>query len=297
MHDVERKQELRAEAWLLLVVLIWAANYPLAKWAISGMDVFVFNAIRFVTAPLVALVFMLIRSRWKPVGRRSLPGIISTGAVAHVLYQVVFLYGLSLTSAGNSAVLMSTSPLWTLFINAKLHRERIRPIVWAGTAISLVGVASIIIGSGKQIDLGGAAIYGDVICLLAAILWGLQSNLQKSLVADYSVFQLTFLLTSVGGIGLSLLAIPSALTFAWGSTPWPYYAAAIASGAVSIALGNILWSNGVKRLGPGRTSNFNNLIPVIAFVIAYFTLHEQVSAIQVIGVAVTIVGVWVARRS
>ena len=126
--------------------------------------------------------------------------------------------------------------------------------------------------------------------------WGLQSNLQKSLVADYSVFQLTFLLTSIGGIGLSLIAIPSALSFAWGSTPWPYYTAAIASGAVSIAMGNILWSNGVKRLGPGRTSNFNNLIPVIAFVIAYFTLHEQVSAIQVVGVAVTIVGVWVARR-
>lgn len=296
MVDRQRKQELRAEALLLLVVFIWAANYPLAKWAITGMDVFIFNALRFVTAALVTTIIFFTRSTWQPINREGWKGIISTGFIAHVLYQVVFLYGLSLTTAGNSAVLLSTAPLWTLFINAKLHKEKIRIPMWIGMAISLVGIVSIITGSGKQIDLGGTAIFGDLICIVAAILWGLHTNLQKPLLVDYSVFQLTFLMMGIGGAGLSLIALPHALSFHWGTLPWTYYLAAILSGAISIGLGNIFWSNGVRRLGPGRTSNFSNLIPVIAFIIAYVTLREEISLIQVLGVAVTMVGVWVARK-
>ena len=128
MDEHTRKQELRAEAWLLLVVLIWAANYPLAKWAISGMDTLIFNAIRFVTAAAVTASLFFSRSSWQPMDRKGWWGIIRTGVVAHVCYQLIFLFGLSMTTAGNSAVLLSTSPLWTLFINAKLHKEKIRPI-------------------------------------------------------------------------------------------------------------------------------------------------------------------------
>src|SRR6185295_9946927 len=98
-----------------------------------------------------------------------------------------------------------------LFINAKLHKEKIRGTMWLGMGISLVGIFSIILGSGKEFSLGGTAIFGDLICLMSAMFWGLQSNLQKPLVTDYSVFQLTFLLTAVGGVGLSLIAIPAAV--------------------------------------------------------------------------------------
>lgn len=296
MEDLRRKQEIRAEAWLLLVVLIWAANYPLAKWAISGMNVFIFNAIRFLVAALVTTSIFFSKAAWVHIDRPAWRGIVTTGLVAHVVYQVIFLYGLSMTSAGNAAVLLSTSPLWTLFINAKLHKEKIQKMIWMGMAISLAGIALIIIGSGKKIEFGGTAILGDLISLTAAMLWGLHTNLQKPLVVNYSVFQVTFLMLAVGGIGLSVVALPYAFTFPWSATPWTYYLAAISSGAVSIGVGNILWSNGVKRLGPGRTSNFNNLIPVIAFVISYLTLHEEISGIQLIGVGITIVGVWSARK-
>jgi drug/metabolite transporter (DMT)-like permease len=52
----------------------------------------------------------------------------------------------------------------------------------------------------------------------------------------------------------------------------------------------------VKHLGPGRTANFNNLVPVLAFIFSYFTLHEQLLPIQFVGAGVTVVGIWIARR-
>jgi drug/metabolite transporter (DMT)-like permease len=59
----------------------------------------------------------------------------------------------------------------------------------------------------------------------------------------------------------------------------------------------LFWNRGIKELGPGQAANFNNLIPVLAIVIAYFVLGEELYLTQFIGAAITIAGVWYARRS
>jgi len=100
----------------------------------------------------------------------------------------------------------------------------------------------------------------------------------------------------IGAVGLTATAVPAAVTMDWSSVQWPAWAGAIASGVLSIAVANLIWSTGVKRLGPGRTGSFGNLIPVVALVISYFTLNETLVPVQIAGAAVTIFGVWYARR-
>jgi len=296
MSQEERAKEIQAELLVMVVVLVWAANLPLAKYGITGLDIFVFNGIRYVIAAgLVAGIFLL-RSSWTPIQRADLPRLLRAGLIANVLYQVAFIIGLSLTTAGNSAILLATSPLWTVVIHARMHRETISRQTWIGMATSFAGVVMIIIGSGRKLEVGSQALAGDVISLAAAFFWGLNTNIQKPLLTRYSAIQVTLVMLTVGAIGLTVLAIPSAATLEWESVHWTYYAAAVVSGAVSIGLASVVWSIGVKRLGPSRTGNFSNLVPVFAFVISYFTLHEEILPIQIIGAAVTIVGVWLARQ-
>lgn len=296
MGTDNRSREIAAEISLLFVMLIWGANYPLAKYALGGMNTFVFNAIRFAVAAIVLLLFFLLRSEWKPVQKGDWGKLIRAGFVGNVIYQMAFIIGLSLTTAGNSAVLLSTSPLWTVFLNARMHKEKIRPLTWAGMAISLLGIILIIAGSGKKIALGGNELIGDIIILCAAILWALNTNLQKPLLVHYSPAQLSLVMIAIGSLGLSVVALPAVVTFDWAALDWTYYVAAIASGAFSIGIANLVWSRGVKRLGPSRTSNFNNLVPVIALMISYFTLHEQLLPIQFVGAGITVIGIWIARR-
>lgn len=286
----------KAEALLLIVVLIWASNYPIAKYGIAGLGALVFNSIRYIVAAVVMGTLFAARSTWvRPEGSDWLK-LLRAGIVASVIYQMAFIIGLSMTTAGNSAVLLSTSPLWTIYLNARLQKERIFPAVWLGMAVSLCGVIMIIVGSGKRLEFGSNAMAGDVISLAAAAMWGLNTNLQKPLLTKYSAVQLTFVLVLVGAVGLTLFAIPSALSLDWSSVQWTHVASAIVSGALSIAAANVFWSHGVQRLGPGRTANFNNLVPVLAFLISAFTLDEGLYLIQFVGAGVTIFGVWVARR-
>ncbi|MBI3765276.1 MAG: DMT family transporter [Ignavibacteriales bacterium] len=292
----KRALELKVELWLLVVVVVWAANYPVAKYGLQGMNPFVFNALRYLVAALVLAAPLVRWSLWQPIERTDVPRILRAGMIASVIYQIAFITGLSLTTAGNSAVLLSTSPLWTMFLNARIHKEKIQPLMWVGMGVSLCGVIMIISGSGKKIELGGNELIGDVITLAAAALWGLNTNLQKPLLVRYSPTQLAFLLTAIGAIGLSLIAAPALVSYEWTSVHWTYYLAAILSGALSIGIANGLWSNGVRQLGPSRTANFNNLVPVFAFGISYLALREQLLPIQFLGAGVTIVGVWIARR-
>lgn len=280
----------------MFVAFIWAANFPISKWGIAGLDIFVFNAVRFIVAFAIVAVFFAARFTWAPIDPADRRRLLWIGFVANVVYQMAFIVGLSLTTAGNAAILLATSPLWTVFLNARLHKEPISPAMWLGMTISLIGVVMIIIGSGKKLEFGSTALIGDVVMLTAAALWGLNTNLQKPLVARYSAVQVTLIMLAIGAIGLTLAAIPSGITVPFLEVHWSYYLAAVISGAFSIGIANVIWSIGVKRLGPSRTGNFHNLVPVLAFTISYFTLDEQVLPIQIAGAAVTVVGVWVARR-
>ncbi|HEV8539291.1 MAG TPA: DMT family transporter [Bacteroidota bacterium] len=297
MTDPDDRRVYRAEGLLSVVVIIWAANYPLAKWGISGLDIFVFNAIRFLVASLVVGAMFAVRAEWRTIARGDFFKLAGTGFVANVVYQVTFIVGLSMTTAGNSAILLATSPLWTVFFNAWLHKEKISKMMWAGMAISLAGIVLIVFGSSKEVEFGARALIGDAVILTAAMIWGLNTTMQKPLLTRYPVLQVTLVMMVVGGAGLTLIAAPAMASLEWGSVHWTYYGAAVASGALSIGISNAIWSNGVKLLGPGRTANFNNLVPVLAVVLSAFTLHEAISLLQIVGIGITILGVWVARRA
>lgn len=286
----------KTEVLLLFVAFIWAANFPISKWGIAGLDIFIFNAVRFFVAFTIVAVFFATRFTWTPIEPADRRRLLWIGFVANVVYQMAFIVGLSLTTAGNAAILLATSPLWTVFLNARLHKEPISAAMWLGMAVSLIGVVMIIIGSGKKLELGSTALIGDVVMLTAAALWGLNTNLQKPLVARYSAVQVTLVMLAIGAVGLTVAAVPSAIATPFLDVHWSFYLAAAISGAFSIGIANVIWSIGVKRLGPSRTGNFHNLVPVLAFTISYFTLDEQVLPIQIAGAAVTVVGVWVARR-
>lgn len=290
------QRHLRAEVLLLVCVLIWAANYPLAKYGIEGMNSFIFNGIRYVVAASVLASVAGIRSGWTPIERQDWKRLLRAGFIANVVYQIAFIIALGLTTAGNSAILLATSPLWTVFLSSRIHGERVSRQVWAGMWISLAGIAMIVFGGGDKFEVGRSALIGDVICLGAAFFWATSTILQKPLLVRYSPQQVSLVMVAVGAVGLCIIAGPSMASASWGEVDWTYYAAAIASGAASIGIANLFWSYGVQRLGPTRTGNFGNLIPALALGISYVTLGEQLTLMQVIGAGVTLAGIWYARR-
>ena len=292
----ERRGDRTAELLVLVTVTIWGANNSLVKWGIGGLDVLVFNAIRYLVATAAVGAFFAARSAWKPVPRSDWPRLVGFGLVASVAYQMAYIVGLNYTTAGNSSVLMATAPVWTILLSSRLHGETVQGQAWAGMAMSFAGILMIIFGSGKELTLGAGGVLGDLLSLGAAMLWALNANLQKFLLARYSAMQLSLVSTAVGAVGLGLAGVPAAMSLAWQEVPPGSYVAAILSGALSIAAANVFYSFGVKKLGPTRVAPFGNLVPVISVVVAFLTLGERFLPLQSVGAALAIAGVWLARR-
>ena len=284
------------ETLLIVVVFIWAANAPVVKFGILGMEVVIFNSIRFLIAGAILLTIHRVRSTWSPVSKADWPRLIGLGLIAHVFYQFAYLYGLKNTTVGNSAIILSTSPLWTVFLNSMIHKERVPSQAWLGTGVSLVGIILIVLGTGSTVSFGGNAVLGDVLSLAAALLWALSTTLQKTFLRSYSATQLSAILVSTGAVVWTLMAFPSVFGLGWGTVAVGYYAAAIGSGALSTGASTVLWARGIKSLGPRKTANFNNLVPILAFVFAYLFLGEEIFPLQILGAGFTLVGVYLARR-
>lgn len=289
-------RNLSADFILLLVVIIWAANMPLVKWTVEKFDIYAYNSLRFICGTITAIFIYFSRYEWKKVQHEDWGKLFLVGFVAYVMYQLVFIMGIRKTTAGNAALLLATAPLWTVVFNQLIHKEKIHKQLWFGMAISLLGVVLIILGSSKKIEFGSDALIGDVLMFLAAMCWALNTNLQKNLLAKYSASQLTLIMLVVGTPFLTAVAIPSFTSFDFTSLHWTYYFAMVISGVISIGFANYFWSIGVKRIGPAKTGNYNNLVPVLALVFSYITLGEKLETIQFVGATATIAGVWLARR-
>ena len=117
----------------LVVVLLWAANIPLAKDALSEFSPLSFNAVRI---PLSALLL------WIPTllfeGRIHLrPGdiwkILGMGIIGNVFYLTLFMHGLELTKAGNVGLLMSIGTVFTALLSRLLGHEYLGPSSTAST--------------------------------------------------------------------------------------------------------------------------------------------------------------------
>src|SRR5574341_660789 len=96
---------------LLFVALVWGVNFSVVKFALSDFHPLVFTVVRFALAASFLVTLMIARREPAAVLRRDRISIATLGFTGITLYNVFFMYGLKYTTAANSALLISLSPV------------------------------------------------------------------------------------------------------------------------------------------------------------------------------------------
>jgi drug/metabolite transporter (DMT)-like permease len=81
----------------------------------------------------------------------------------------------------------------------------------------------------------------------------------------------------------------------WARIPWAGWGAILYAGLVAIFLCFIIWYASVKAVGSAKTGVYSNLTPILAIFIAGLVLGERLAAVQAVGAAVTLAGVYLTR--
>ena len=224
--------------------------------------------------------------------------VIGLGLLSSLAYQVLFLLGMDATSAGNTAIIVASGPLWTAIIESAMGVDRHGGRAWGALAVAFVGTALVTL-TGVDDPNSGATLFGNLVMLAAMGTWAFATVLSRPLLETFPATRLAFLAVLVSLPGHWALALPG-LDLSSVGRPG-FVASTIAySGILSTGVAYALWNRSVKDLGAARTAAFSNLVPVVALAVAWVYLGEQPRLLQLAGGALVVAGLlmWrTARRS
>lgn len=280
---------------MLSVSLIWGINFSVLTVVLQSMTPLAFNGLRFSLATLVMLLILIWRGESFRMARRDVLPIFLLGVVGHTLYQVVFITGMARTTPANASLLMATSPIFVVVYGAVLGIERPNHWTWIGILLSFLGIV-LLIGGGGGVSLDAATLLGDLLVLIAAMLWAAYTTGSKPLLARYTPLKLTTLSMVAGAVPLVIICIPQLRAQDWSAVGPGAWAGVFYSAVFSVVLAYLAWYTSVQRVGSARTAVYSNLTPVIAILVAWIALGQALAPIQIAGALVVLSGVMLTRR-
>src|SRR3984957_8155367 len=283
--NVDRRRALMA---LTVAGLLWGSTVPLSKLALGWLPPGWLTAIRFAVAAAVLLT--VTRSR---VRAACSPAVLAWGAAGYGGTVLLQNTGITQTSVSHAALLIGTAPVLVAIIAVVWHHSVVRPVAWAGFAVSLGGVGLIAAGGG-----GGANLGGDGMVLASVLLSAIFTVGQTRLLRGRDPIAVT----AVQFLGAALVTTPfSALTE--GMPPAPAGTASLLAVVALIAGGTLLpftlFAFGQSRLPAEVAGAFLNIEPLVGAVAGVVVFGDPAGPAQMAGGAAILGGIALSsvRRS
>jgi len=270
----------RALVALTVAGLLWGSTVPLSKIALGWLPPGWLTAIRFAVAAAVLLAIT------RPRGRATWsPAVLAWGAAGYGGTVLLQNTGITRTSVSHAALLIGTAPVMVAIIAVMWHRSVVRPVAWAGFAVSLGGVGLIAAGGG-----GGANLGGDGMVLASVLLSAVFTVGQTRLLRGRDPIAVT----AVQFLGAALVTAPfSALTE--GMPPAPAHTASLLAVAALIAGGTLvpftLFAFGQSRLPAEIAGAFLNIEPLVGAVAGVVVFGNPAGPAQLGGGAAILGGI------
>lgn len=289
-------KQLFTDLSLLFIAVIWALNFSVIKASLSEIDPYSFNAIRFILASSFIWLILARRGEWFRVPSSDWLPLLTMGLGGNLLYQWLFIVGIDLTLAANAAVMLGTIPIWVAVASHLLRTELMNRLKTIGVVLAFSGVAAIIFTGKDPVSFASDTFRGDLIIIIAAVVWGIYTIYSKSYLMRYTPLQFSAVMSSVGAVSLTLLAIPNAAETDWVHVSPAAYGGTAYSGLLAIGLAYLIWNNGIQKVGVVRTATYQNLVPVLGLVFGVVLLGENLTVGQYTGSAVVIAGILITRH-
>lgn len=272
----------------LLTIIIWGTTFISTKIMLVDFQPVEILFFRFVMGLLALLV--VYPHRLKGTTCRQELTFVAAGLCGICLYYLLENIALTYTMASNVGVIISVAPFFTailthLFIKGE---ERLRANFVIGFVVAMAGIF-LISFNGSKLELNPT---GDLLALLAALIWACYSVLTKKI----SSYGYNTILTTrrVFFYGI-LFMIPALFLFDFQLelsrfTNPVYLLNIIYLGLGASALCFVTWNFAVKVLGAVKTSIYIYMVPVITVVTSVLILHEKITVMAGIGIILTLAG-------
>jgi len=269
----------------LLGYSIFGFSFLFSKLALNVAQPLVLISVRFLAAFLTLNILMLtgtikLSLRGKPVHKLLL-----LGFVHPVLYFILESYGISMTTAAFSGLMIGLSPVIGLVFGVLFLKERCTGLQIVCTVLSVVGVA--MTGTG---GLGTVSLTGFLILLATAICAALFPILSRSTASHFSAYERTYVMIGMGSIVFTVMALlqnrGNLQALSAPLSVGTFWIAVVYLAVVSSVGAFLLINYSLNHISAGRTLIFSNFTTVISILAGIFILGEQFSLVQLLGIVI-----------
>jgi len=279
-------------------MVVWAANFIVVKEALTLLPPVGFTMLRYGLASIALLVIL----RWYE-GSVRFPApdtlrILVLGGFGFGLYQILWTTGLTMIPAGDSALIIASTPVLVAVLAVIAGADTLTPMKFVGATLSFLGVV-VVIAAGVGISMSGSAA-GSLLTLAAAACWATYTAFAAPVLRRHSPLVLTTWATIGGTLvlippGVAQLTAPGVLGPEQADHAVQIVLSIAYSGILAAALANVIVFNGVRLLGPTRVITLQSFVPAMAVVLAYVFLGEPIRPAQVVGGLIIVLGVALTR--
>ena len=293
-----QKQNNLAYLFLILATIFWSGNFIVGKAAsIFEIPPFSLNFYRWLFAGLILLPFtfkeLILKKNYI---FENLGFFIILGITSITIFNSIVYYSLHYTQVISGVLMISTIPVWIIFISSILKIEKTNIFQIIGVGLSLMGVIFIITKADlnliKNLDFNK----GDLTMVVAMFSWAIYSALLKK--KTYEISQIT-LLQVVIITGLIFLI--------------PIY-------IIEMNLGNVIkldkpflltltyvvlfpglasfffWIKGIALIGANRAGAFLHLMPIFGAIMAMVIFKEKFMFYHILGAIFIISGITLSNK-
>lgn len=294
MLQVKKKSDFWYHVAAFAMILVWGISFlntrTLLDAGLTPTEIFV---ARFTIAYLSLLAISRFKVRF--VGWRDELLLVVCGVAGGSAYFIAENTALEYTLISDVAVLVSIAPLTTALIGAIFYRdERISLLTCLGMVIAFIGSVMLAMKDGF---VWGDSVVGDLLAMLAALVWAFYSVALKQLNRTYTTLFITRKMFFYGVLSaLPLLALEDT-HMEWEALKQPaVWGNLLYLGLVCSMAAYFIWGITVKRIGAVRASNYFYLSPIISMISAAIWFGERTTPIAYVGCVLILAGVIIAEK-
>jgi drug/metabolite transporter (DMT)-like permease len=271
--------------WVLLGLLsvLWGGTFFFNEVVLKELPPLTLVFLRVALAAIMLLPLLWVYQIRFPQGLSGWAPFIAIGSLNNVVPFSLIVVGQTYIAGGLASILNATTPLFTVVVMAAAGEEKLQARRVAGVVTGLIGVV-ILHGDGFGLESGQGI--GILLCLAAALSYGLSALLARRHLKDApplgaATFQMiasAVMMTPVAGLVERPWQLPMP-----GAVTW---LAVIGLAALSTALAYIVFFQILRRSGATNVMLVTLLIPVTAILLGYLVLGERVSPREIAGAVV-----------
>lgn len=292
---MSRDSSFRLYFLLSLVSLIWGLNFGIMRLGVLALGPLAFPFFRFlVSVPLFFFVLWRTeQSVW--IAAKDVPLFLLMGAVGFGAYQPLWSYGLKLSLASHSALLLSLTPVIVALIVLARSEEGFRGVNFVGVLLGFLGVVFLAYPQGGGQG-GHNVLLGDLLTLGAAFLWGLYCYLGKFLLAKYSPLKSSAWSILFGVLTMFPVCARDVFQISSRNLSPVLFLVFFYGTVLSSLVAYVLWMQGIQKIGASRTTAFQYLTQIFGVVGAWLIFRDPLSFRLFASMALVSLGLLLTQR-